>query len=90
MPHEVPRSACVFCPYKSNREWLRLKTEDPVGWARAVEVDAAMRTTGADCNYKIDAPLYVHRSATPLATANLEEDQGEFDFAAECEGGCGL
>jgi hypothetical protein len=82
VPHHVPRSACVFCPYKSNREWLGLRNEDPAGWARAVEVDEGMR--------RHDDKLYVHRSGQPLATANLDEDQGLFDFGAECEGGCGL
>ena len=89
VPHHVPRSACVYCPYKSNREWLRLKNNDPDGWARAVEIDEGMRTEGTVFNRKMDANLYLHRSCKPLAEAPLDENQLEL-FDMECEGGCGL
>ena len=88
--HEVPRSACVFCPYKSDREWLRLKENDPKGWARAVQIDEGMRKDGAVVNRGLDSKLYLHRSCKPLAEADLGKDQGLLDFMAECEGGCGL
>jgi len=29
VPHETPRSACVFCPFHSDYEWDRQKREDP-------------------------------------------------------------
>ena len=89
VPHHVPRSACVYCPYKSNREWLRLKNNDPEGWARAVEIDEGMRTEGTVLNRKTDANLYLHRSCKPLAEAPLDENQLEL-FDMENEGGCGL
>ena len=61
VPHDVPRSACVFCPFKDNREWKDLKDNDPEGWKRAVEVDKICRTgTG------LDAWRFVHRSCQPL------------------------
>lgn len=89
VPHEVPRSACVFCPFKSNREWRLLRDEDPEGWARAVEVDDAMRIPGNVVNRGLNQPLYVHRSCVPLKNANLHDDQRTL-FDMECEGGCGL
>jgi len=90
VPHFVPRSACVFCPYKSDREWLHLKETDSKGWARAVEIDEGMRKEGVVFNRSVDASLWLHRSCRPLADADLGKNQGEFDFMAECEGGCGL
>lgn len=89
MPHEVPRSACVFCPYKSNTEWKALRDHDPQGWARAVEIDEALRVPGTVANRGLDARLYVHRSCVPLRTVNLHDDQPTL-FEMECEGGCGL
>tara|TARA_R110000765_G_scaffold163590_1_gene268514 strand:+ start:182 stop:1012 length:831 start_codon:yes stop_codon:yes gene_type:complete len=86
VPHNVPRSACVFCPYKSNREWLSLKQEDPKGWARAVEVDEAIRN---DKRGKVTNELYLHRTCKPLKDCHLDEDQLDL-FSQECEGGCGL
>lgn len=92
VPHKVGRSACVFCPLKSDREWLRLKETDPVGWARAVEIDEALRRPGTAAAVNMRQRIYLHRSARPLAIAALVgEGQGEFpQFARECEGACGV
>ena len=35
----LPRSACIYCPYKTNKEWLQLKTDYPDDWVKAVEFD---------------------------------------------------
>jgi hypothetical protein len=76
--HPVPRSACVYCPLKSDREWLDLREHHPADWAAAVAFDEAARPFG-----------YVHRSERPLADAILRpEDAGQ--LALECEGMCGL
>ena len=89
VPHPVPRSACVFCPFKNNREWRQLKHHDPDGWRRAVEVDDSLRVEGTIRNRALDQKLYVHRQCVPLSEANLNEDQPDL-FDMECEGGCGL
>ena len=77
-PHPVPRSACVYCPLKSDREWLDLREHHPDDWAAAVAFDASARPFG-----------YVHRSERPLAEAILRpEDAGQLTL--ECEGLCGV
>ena len=77
-PWPVPRSACVYCPLKSDREWLDMREQQPDDWAAAVAFDEAARPFG-----------YVHRSERPLATAILRpEDAGQLTL--ECEGMCGL
>lgn len=79
-PWPVPRSACVYCPLKSDREWLALREHQPDDWAAAVAFDASARPFG-----------YVHRSGRPLATAVLRpEDTGQLTLGLECEGMCGL
>jgi hypothetical protein len=97
IPHEVRKSACVFCPFKSNTEWRRMRETDPAGWARAVEIDAALRVEGTVANRNLDQKLYVHRSCVPLDQVVLAYDedplQGFFDFnnwSAECAGMCGV
>jgi hypothetical protein len=91
VPHEVPRSACVFCPYRSDREWRHLRDSDPQGWARALEVDDALRVPDNIVNRKMAAERFVHRSCVPLRLAPIDEsDDGLLAFAAECSGGCGL
>lgn len=87
VPHNVPRSACVYCPYKSNREWLRLKKAGGPDWERAVEVDNALREEGKFSHFR--SKVYIHRSCKPLADCKFDEDQMDL-FDMECEGGCGL
>lgn len=94
VPHEVPRSACVFCPYHSNEEWRWLRDNDPAGFKRAVEIDEALRTLGHVVNRNLDQKLYVHRSCVPLSEASLERhessrDQTFMGFYQECHGLCG-
>lgn len=74
VPHEVPRSACVFCPCRSAAEWERLKREDAEGWARAVEVDNALRVPGNVVNRNMEQSLYVHRSCIPLEMVDVEAE----------------
>jgi len=91
VPHEVPRSACVFCPFKTNSEWLRLRDTDQKGWDRAVEIDRVCRTgTG------LDAHRFLHKSCQPLDQVDLrpvDEKSGQkhlfSGFQDECEGYCG-
>ena len=91
IPHEVPRSACVFCPFKSNQEWRYLRDNDPAGWARAVEVDDALRRPGTVANRNLEQSMYLHRSCLPLANVEFGAKDGSGGVAGgECEGMCGL
>lgn len=82
------RSACVFCPYKSNYEWRQLK-EHPEEWAKAVAFDEAVRDMTMAGK---DQPAFVHRSCVPLAEADLgDHDSDQINmFTNECEGMCGV
>jgi hypothetical protein len=96
VPHEVQKSACVFCPFKSNAEWKRLRDTDPEGWRRAVEIDNALRIPGNVVNRNLDQKLYVHVSCVPLEKAVLgfDEDPRQYylglNWTAECAGMCGV
>lgn len=90
----VPRSACVFCPYRSNAEWRVIK-EDPQDWAEAVRVDEGIRNHDWTVSRKLKQKLFVHRSCVPLKDADLREPdeksgQQQFGFLQECEGMCGV
>lgn len=96
VPHETPRSACVFCPFHRDLEWQNLKDRDVEGWARAVEIDGALRVPGNVINRRMEAGMYLHRSCKPLVQVefhpreNVNELQLGIGFGVECEGVCGV
>ncbi len=87
-----PKSACVFCPYRTNGEWRRLRERDPTAWAVAVEIDALIRG-GFVRNERgtSTGSLFVHRSMMPLDQVDLRTDEevGQ-GMLMVCEAGCGL
>lgn len=86
-PDDAPalgRSACFVCPYQSSGEWRDLRAAHPDLFARAVDIDAAVRDT-AD-----DGAQFLHRSRLPLADAvDADDAQGDL-FGGECDGLCGV
>lgn len=93
VPHPVPRSACVFCPFHTNREWLDLKRNDPAGWSRAVAIDEALRRDGNVVNRSMDQKLYLHRRCLPLSEIDFETMATEMVnpmAVGECQGVCGV
>jgi len=97
VPHETPRSACVFCPYHNDYAWHRLKTEAPEDFARAVEVDHSLRGDGSAANRRLNQALYLHRSCQPLEVVQFNPTppkaratQLAMNFSRECEGVCGV
>jgi hypothetical protein len=94
--HHFPRSACIGCPYRTNKEWREMRDERPSEWADAVDFDHIIRDRDRDRERQrkratVHAMPYLHRSGIALDLANLDDDQGEFQFgmANECEGMCG-
>ena len=84
-----PRSSCVFCPYHNDREWRRLKTEEPAEFEKAVQFEKA--------GTNMSSTPYLHRSCRPLGEIDFstEEERGQGtlwqdNFTAECEGMCGV
>jgi hypothetical protein len=63
-----PRSACVYCPFRSNWEWQEMKEVCPDDWAEACRVDALIRHGLPGVK---DHAAYVHCSLKPLAEVDL-------------------
>lgn len=92
--YRVPRkSACVFCPYKDNSEWLDLKVNAPAEFERAVRIDKAIRN-GNPSKGLTTTTMALHRSLKPLEDIDFTRpdasDQRRFGFANDCLGMCGL
>lgn len=87
---DVPRSACIGCPFHRNDEWRRLRDDSPEEFAEAIAFDHAIREAQADGKLSFDAVPYLHDQRVPLDEADLEETQDDGGFGEECEGLCGM
>jgi hypothetical protein len=84
------KSACVFCPYRSEYGWAKVKANES-DWMKAVEYDRALRH-----KRPVGGELFVHPDRVPLDQASvpdLNAMRALFDadgFENECEGYCGV
>ena len=81
-----PRSSCIFCPYRSDKERVHLRDSLPDDWNKAVQFDAAIRA-----GYEgMEGGAFVHTSRVPLDQVNFRHDGQPNMFGNECEGMCGV
>lgn len=70
---EPPRSACIYCPYHSDREWLLLKHEQPIEFAKAVKFERRLWETAAARN--VSSREFLHADRVPLDQVEFREDR---------------
>lgn len=84
--HGLPvpvKSACVFCPYRSDASWAEQKRNARVDFEIAIKVDEAIRDSTSK---GINKPVFLHRSLRPLAEVTFnKQDRIEY---GECSGNC--
>lgn len=83
-----PRSACVFCPYHSDKEWLHLKQDSPEEFEKAVQFERRLWASAASRNVKTRE--FLHPDRMPLDQVEFKEDRNFQLFGNECEGMCGV
>lgn len=91
MPIPTPhKSACVYCPYRSNKEWRDIRDNDLDGWQAAIAYDKKLRSTESP----LRKPVYVHQQLVPLDLVDLDLYDKTGDLYAgmlnECDGMCGI
>jgi len=81
--YDVPvKSACIGCPFHSNYEWQRIKTENTTQFYSALEIDDLLRSRRS--------PEYMHKSLKPINNIKFVDDR-QFDlFGNDCSGLCGV
>lgn len=87
---DLPKSACIGCPYHTDQIWADMKQNDPESFQEAVNVEWAMQNV-PQSRGALTGTAYLHKSRIPLS-------QVEFDYAGsqadamqqECEGLCGI
>ncbi len=80
------KSACVFCPYRSNEAWREMRDKFPEEWEKACDFDESVRDMSRS---GASNPVFVHRSLRPLREAPIDTDQTDM-FDEECFGVCGV
>ncbi|HEV2345805.1 MAG TPA: hypothetical protein VGS97_17025 [Actinocrinis sp.] len=71
----VSRSACVGCPYTSDKGWRTLRDQHPGQWAQAVAFDKAIRSGSARATANgvpLRGQAYLHPSLRPLDEAPID------------------
>lgn len=88
----APRSACTFCPFHGDEEWIRLRDESPADFAAAVQFEKDLQHSCTQQEVLKGVP-YLHDSCKPLdkvAFANAPSHAQLSQFGNECEGLCGV
>lgn len=86
---DAPRSACIGCPYHSDREWREMQRERPAEFADAVAFELEIQRSEAGLRGK----PFLHARRVPLDEvdfANMEDRGQESLFDDECSGMCGV
>lgn len=88
----APRSACTFCPFHGDEEWIRLRDDSPEDFAAAVKFEKDLQQSCTQQEVLKGVP-YLHDSLKPLdevVFADLPSHQQLTHFGNECEGLCGV
>jgi len=82
-----PRSACLGCPFHSDKEWLSIKEGPADEWEQVIEFDQAIRKAGG-----MRGETFIHRQCKPIneITFMTAESAGQMSLLDECEGMCGV
>jgi hypothetical protein len=84
-----PRSACTYCPYHSDDEWKRIKTQTPDEFAEAVVYEQQLQAAYKELPTMNGTP-YLHPSRLPLDQVEFTDDRQADMFGNECAGVCGV
>jgi hypothetical protein len=75
----VSRSACVGCPYTSDKQWRTLRDHHREQWAEAVAFDKAIRSGSARATANgipLRGTAFLHPSLQPLEEAPIDPPSG--------------
>jgi len=81
-----PKSSCVFCPFKGDKQWIDMRDNAPHDWQQAVDFDAKIRKGYAG----MKGAAYVHKQRVPLDQVTFRHETQPNMFGNECEGMCGV
>lgn len=86
---EPPKSSCVFCPFKSDEQWRRLKTEMPDEFAKVAAFERELQN--AQIIHE-EQPFvgFFHSSLVNIDQAQFNAKSRKTGFMNDCSGSCGV
>lgn len=84
-----PRSACIFCPYRADSEWLHLKNNEPKDFQKAVQFERDLQEAQRN-QQDLKYTPYLHATLKPLDQIQFRHEKQKNLFGNECEGMCGI
>ena len=88
-----PRSACTFCPFHSNEEWKRVKSNKEE-WDKVVALEKSFHNNKETVSKTgMKDTMFLHRKCIPIDQVDFDEDKNKDQldmFNNECEGMCGV
>ena len=85
---ELPRSACIGCPYRTNAEWKDLRDQDPDSFEDAANVDWALRNLPS-LRAISSVEMFLSNQRIPLREIDLDHTPSGAELhRQECEGMC--
>ena len=81
-----------MCPYHSDKEWMRLRSEEPQAFQEAVQFErdynhAVQQQTGSA---KLKGEAFLTSYLVPLDQVQFDSSKTLDLFGNECEGMCGV
>ena len=87
---DLPKSACIGCPYHTDQMWANMKANDPESFQDAINVEWAMQNV-PQSRGALTGTAYLHKARVPLNEVEFNIRDAENDgMQEECEGLCGI
>ena len=84
-----PRSACTFCPFHSNEEWLKIK-ENKKEWEEVVKLEKSLTNNQQLKKVGYNDKAYFTNKCIPIDQVDFKETTDQLDlFENDCTGLCG-
>ena len=87
---EAPRSSCVYCPFHSDEEWIRLRDKEPKEFAKAVEWEKRFQAAAAVPNSSMIGVPFLHKACVPIDKVKFKANGNGHSWGEECSGACGV
>lgn len=86
---EPPKSSCIFCPFKSDRQWIDLRDNEQLSFEIAVEFERRLQAT--QIQHEENPYIgFFHKTLVTLDKVAFQDRSQKSGFMNDCSGTCGV